>query len=153
MTKLVVTRSVYGLAKSHLDDDHFRIILKPATIDKDKRDEYQLFWVGKRLEDDEGIFYSTKHSPATIDRTNHTLEFQVDIQYFITYAGISVNVRRIDRFDERLSIRFLSNFFLFILISLYFHEISMLTYRHIGNQFDPIRHTGTNPSNSPRRPV
>lgn len=93
--------TVYGFAaqQRHIDNKHTNkqrnlTILNPPVhqIENQQQQELHKFWIGRRLNNDEELLYTTKKSPKTLDRTTHKLDIDIQFEYFITYVGVAVNV-------------------------------------------------------------
>lgn len=97
VTKLLVVLMVYGFRVSHVASAN-STILNP-NVRENEVYQYHKFWVGWRLKNDEEVLYTTKRSPVTLDRTIHTILFDLEIEYFITYIEIAVNVSQLVSFQ------------------------------------------------------
>lgn len=56
---------------------------------------YNIFSIGKRQYGDDVQFYSTKRSIESLEPAKHSIDINVNIEYFITYIEILINVSTI----------------------------------------------------------
>lgn len=89
VTKLLVTITVFGYHLQFIPNDTATILWNAAFL---RADEYELFSVGEREYGDDEIFFSAKRTPVTASKQNHSIEFDVAFEMYITFVEIMVNV-------------------------------------------------------------
>lgn len=89
ITKLVVDVNVFGYHLQFIPNDTATILWNADFL---RTDEYQRISVGEREHGDDEIFYSAKRTAVTPKKQNHSVEFDVDFEMYITCLEMMVNV-------------------------------------------------------------
>lgn len=88
-TKLLVVVNVFGYHLQFIPNDTATILWNADFL---RTDEYEQFSVGERVYGDDEIFFSAKRTPITATKQNHSIDFDVTFEMYITYLEIMVNV-------------------------------------------------------------
>lgn len=89
-TQLIVTMIVYGVDQLNVPT-YFQPILVPKFLIHEDANTSKLS-IGMRQENDQLVFYRTQSTKPTATLTNHSMEFDIDIDQIITCISFSVNV-------------------------------------------------------------
>lgn len=87
---LLVEITIYGYHIQYIPVD-VKAILWNANILQ--TNEYYEFTVGERQMGDEEILHTSKQTLASANRQNHSLEFSIEFDLYITQIRLRVNVR------------------------------------------------------------
>lgn len=100
VTKLLVDVNVFGYHLQFIPNDTATILWNADFL---RTEEYQRFSVGERDHGDDEIFYSAKRTAVTPTKQNHSIEFDVNFEMYITLLEIMVNVCAYGPLCARLS--------------------------------------------------
>lgn len=89
VSKLMVIVNVFGYHLQFIPNDTATILWNADFL---RADAYEQFSVGERERGDDEIFFSAKRTPFTAVQQNHSIEFDVKFELYITYLEIMVNV-------------------------------------------------------------
>lgn len=90
VTELLVAITVFGYHVQYIPNDTATILWNYDFL---RTENYEEFSVGERETGDAEIFYNAKRTPVTPIRQNHSIEFDVTFEMYITFVEILVNVR------------------------------------------------------------
>lgn len=89
VTELLVAVTVFGYHLQYIPNDTATILWNAEFL---RSEEYEQFSVGERESGDDEIFFSAKRTSVTATKQNHSIEFDVAFEMYITCLEIMVNV-------------------------------------------------------------